>query len=158
MWFLLLWFVGLLVSSIYFLINGFHGLLPDICRIVLLHQFVFTFGLLGVLGFISNVLFAHNTARRLSWPSGPFQIKYGFSQLTIGVLGVMTLWFKGSFWLAVLVSMYIYGISGLWTHIQSMRLPQKRLFHVGNIVMDILYQLFITVLFILAGGIGSSSA
>ena len=89
-------------------------------EIIVLHQFIVTNGLIGVLGFYINVIKADDTAKSLGWPGGPFQIKYGFSQLGLGVMGVLSIWFKGPFWLGTLITMYIYGASGLWTHTQEM--------------------------------------
>lgn len=154
MWFLALWGLGLISSLIHFFIIGFPDSLSEISTIVLLHQFVVTFGLVGVIGVIVNIFDADNTAKKLGWPGGLFQIKYGFSQLGLGVMGVMAIWFGGTFWIGVLVTMYIYGLSGLWSHTQVMVENKKPdADSIGNIIMDIAYQAFITVLSIWAGGI-----
>ncbi len=150
MWFLLLWAIGLITSVIYFLITGVPNDLSEIFSILLLHQFVVTFGLLGLIGFIESVLFGNKIAKMIGWPGGPYQTKYGFYQLTLGVTGVMTIWFDGYFWLAVLVNMYVFGVSGLWTHIAEM-INQKKsdLYHLANIVINACYQTFITTLYLL---------
>lgn len=154
MWFLLLWGLGLLTSIIYFFINGLPQDTKTIYSVILLHQFVVTFGLVGVLGILVNIVFAKSTAKKLGWPGGPFQIKYGFSQLGLGVMGIMAIWFRGNFWVGVLVTMYIYGLSGLWSHTELMIKDKKfDAGHIANIIMDICYQAFITILSILAGGI-----
>lgn len=154
MWFLLLWALGLGYSGIEFWQHGLPQDIHELSRILLLGQFVVTFGLLGIVGMITNVFWANATATKLNWPGGPFQIKYGFSQLCIGVMGVMCLWFHGNFWAATLVNMYMYGLSGLWTHTQEMVKNKKPdLSNVSNLIMNALYQAFITLLSIWIGDI-----
>lgn len=154
MWFLLLWGMGLVGAFVDFFIHGMPKTTAEICNVLLLYQFVITFGLVGVIGFIVNIAIADRTAKSLGWPGGPFQIKYGFSQLGLGVMGVMAIWFHGNFWVGVLVTMYIYGLSGLWSHTQLMIENKKwDAGNVSNIIMDIVYQAFITALSLLAGGI-----
>lgn len=156
MWFLLLWGLGIISAIVQFLIIGFPGSLSEISYVLLLHQFIVTFGLLGILGMCVNIIYADNTARKLGWPGGLFQIKYGFSQFGMGVMGVMAIWFHGAFWVGTLVTMYVYGLSGLWSHTYIMIKNKKiDVDSICNITMDILYQAFITILSILAGGIWS---
>lgn len=133
--------------------NGF-GDISVVCSTLLLHQFVVTFGLLGIIGTITNIIKAEDNAKALGWPGGPFQIKYGFSQLGLGVMGMMCIWFRGGFWLGTLVSMYIYGVSGLWSHIAEMKRQGKATVNdVGNLIIDVIYQIMLTVLSVYAGGI-----
>lgn len=66
----------------------------------------------------------------------------------------MAIWFQGNFWVGVLVTMYIYGLSGLWSHTYVMIKNRKADGDsIGNLIMDVVYQTFITVLSVLAGGI-----
>ncbi|MDO3410501.1 hypothetical protein QWJ34_12085 [Saccharibacillus sp. CPCC 101409] len=154
MWFLALWALGIISGIVHLYILGFPGALSEISRVLLLHQFVVTFGLVGIIGFIVNVAQADKTAKMLGWPGGPFQFKYGFSQVGLGIMGIMAIWFHGNFWIGVLVSMYIYGLSGLWSHTYVMIKNGKAdADSVSNIIMDIIYQTFITVLSVIAGGI-----
>jgi hypothetical protein len=151
MWFLLLWAVGLVTGWLQIMRSHQSLTIQSVSYVLLLHQFVVTFGLVGIIGIVTNVLFAKQQAIRLGWPGGPFQIKYGFSQMSLGVLGVMAIWFSGHFWIAALVNMYVYGLSGLWTHSLTMTENHKFDAHnVGSIVMDIAYMTFLTVLSIFA--------
>ncbi|MBA2657651.1 MAG: hypothetical protein H0U70_11845 [Tatlockia sp.] len=154
MWFLLLWAIGLVTSFIHLYLLGFPHEPQVIYANILLHQFVVTFGLVGVVGIFSNIIFADKMSQSLGWPGGPFQIKYGFAQLALGVLGVMAIWFRGYFWAAVIVNMYMYGLSGLWSHSAEMIKNKKfDAANVSNIIMDFAYQAFITILSINIPGV-----
>src|SRR5262245_53010240 len=151
MWFLLLWAVGLATACVQITRSQQSLTIQSVSYVLLLHQFVVTFGLVGIIGIVTNVLYAKQQAIKLGWAGGPFQIKYGFSQLSLGVLGVMAIWFSGYFWVAALVNMYVYGLSGLWTHTLQMTENHKFDAHnAGSIVMDIAYMTFLTVLSIFA--------
>lgn len=152
--FLLFWVIGIITAVVDLYMKGFPGDTSTICSVLLLHQFVVTFGILGITGLFSNMIFAKKNAEALGWPGGPFQVKYGFSQLGLGVMGVMCIWFRGGFWLGTLCTMYIYGISGLWSHYNVMKMNGKPdADSICNIIMDIAYQAFLTILTILIGGI-----
>src|SRR5947209_1733921 len=120
MWFLLLWALGLATGLLQIMKSQQASTAQSISHTLLLHQLVVTFGLVGLIGIVTNILFAKQEAKKLGWAGGPFQIKYGFSQMSLGVLGVMTIWFPDHFWVAALVNMYVYGLSGLWTHTLTM--------------------------------------
>ncbi|MBM7411143.1 hypothetical protein JOE38_000966 [Clavibacter michiganensis] len=140
---------GLVTALIQLAIGGFRADFVEWMRVLLLHQFAVSHGLIAVLGFIINVLFPERTAASLGWPSGPFQVKYGFAQLGLGVMGVLAIWFQGNFWVGVLVTLYIYGLSGLWTHSQEIIRHYRKTRTVAkgelfNIVLDIVYHLVLT--------------
>ena len=147
MWILALIGAGAASAFVHLMITGFDGGAGVICSVFLMHQFVVTFGLLGIIGFYVNVIKAGETAKKLGWPGGPFQWKYGFSQLGLGVMGVMSIWFRGQFWLGTLVSLYVYGVSGLWSHAAELRKKRKAdKTEIANIVFDVLYHAALTVL------------
>jgi hypothetical protein len=147
MWFLMLWAVGLVTGAIQLVASGQLITVETVSRTLLQHQFVVTFGLCGIIGVFSNIVYAERLSKKLGWPGGPYQLKYGFSQLSLGVLGVMTMMYQDHFWIAALISMYIYGLSGLWTHTKEM-IDHKHFdrSNASNIVMDVVYQSFLTIL------------
>jgi len=155
MWILVLIGAGVLSALVHlYVIGGFQAGISTIFEIIVLHQFIVTNGLIGVLGFYINVIKADYTAKSLGWPGGPFQIKYGFSQLGLGVMGVLSIWFKGPFWLGTLITMYIYGASGLWTHTQEMMKKGKfDAIEFANIVLDIIYHVVITIMLFQVPGV-----
>lgn len=154
MWILVLIGAGLLSAGVHLSIIGFDGGTSVICSTILLHQFVVTSGLIGLIGFYINVCTADKTAKGLGWPGGPFQLKYGFSQLGVGVMGILSIWFRGPFWVGTLVTLYIYGISGLYTHTAEMvRKKKYDAVEIANIVMDIIYHVALTVLSVYVPGV-----
>ncbi|RPF22274.1 DUF6790 family protein [Myceligenerans xiligouense] len=149
MWIVVIIGGGVLTAVIQMAIQGFPSDQTYVLRTLLLHQFVVSHGFIAVAGFIINVLYPERTAAKLGWPSGPFQIKYGFAQLGLGVMGVMAIWFQGNFWAGVLVTLYIYGLSGLWTHTQEIMRKRRETgrldwIETGNIVLDVIYHLVLT--------------
>jgi len=147
MFFLVLWAAGIISGVIHIIAAGEQVTLFFVSKILLWHQFIVTFGLCGVIGLVGNILLAKKNAPRTGWPYGPFQYKYGFSQMGLGILGIMTIWFKGHFWVAALLNMYLYGLSGLYTHTDEMvKKGKPDTVNVSNIIMCILYQAFLTVL------------
>lgn len=104
----------------------------------------------------------NSTAKKLGWPTSPWQIKYGFQQLGLGVIGVLTIWFQGNFWAAALVTLYIYGVSGLWTHTQEVVRKRRETgvtdwVEIGNIVFDVIYHVALTWTSLLIPGVWSLS-
>lgn len=146
MWILAIIGMGILTALIHMAIVGFDIGTSGICEIIVLHQYVVSSGLIGIIGFYINVIKADNTAKSLGWPGGPFQWKYGFSQLGVGVMGILSIWFRGSFWFGTLVTLYIYGISGLWSHTAEMKRKGTNPIDTWNIILDVIYHIVLTVL------------
>lgn len=154
MWFILLWGIGLFSALVHFSIVGFSLNFGQVCEILLLHQFVVTFVLVGIIGVITNIAAAELSSQRLGWHGGPYQIKYGFTQAHLGIIGLMAIWFHGNFWVGPMVAMYLYVVSGVWTHIQEILKKGKLdVNHFGSSIMGVLYALFITALSIFVGNV-----
>lgn len=149
MWIVVIIGMGVLTALIQAAIQGFPADHVYWMKTLLLHQFVVSHGIIAVGGFIINVLTPKQTAAKLGWPSGPFQVKYGFAQVGLGVMGVLSIFFQGNFWVGTLVTLYIYGISGLWTHTQEVWRKRRETgktdwIEVGNIILDVIYHLVLT--------------
>jgi len=162
MWIVVIIGAGILTAVVQLAFQGFPADSVQIIKALLLHQFAVSHGIIAVGGFIINVLMPEKTAAQLGWPSGPFQIKYGFAQVGLGVMGVMSIWFQGNFWVGTLVTLYIYGISGLWTHTQEVVRKRKLtgktdLIELGNIVLDVVYHLVLTWMSLQIPGVWSLS-
>lgn len=147
MWIIAIISAGLITAFIHLCIIGFNAGVATICSTILLHQFVVTSGLIGILGFYTNVWAVDKIDTPEGWPKGPFQLKYGFAQLGVGVMGLLSIWFRGQFWIATLITLYIYGLSGLCTHTVDLKRKQRNdPVEIANIVLDIIYHIALTVL------------
>ena len=149
MWIVAIIGAGILTAVIQLAIGGFSADYTEVMKTFLLHQFAVSHGIIAVGGFIINVLQPAKTAAKLGWPSGPFQVKYGFAQFGLGVMGVLAIWFQGNFWVATLVTLYIYGLSGLWTHTQEIMRKRKKEgktdgIELFNIILDVVYHAVLT--------------
>lgn len=149
MWIVVIIGMGVLTAVAQLGLQGFSADTTEVLSTLLLHQFVVSHGIIAVGGFVINVLRPEETAANLGWPSGPFQIKYGFAQVGLGVMGVLSIWLRGNFWAGTLVTLYVYGLSGLWTHTQEVLRKRQAgggtdWVEVGNIVLDVIYHLALT--------------
>ncbi|MFH0968547.1 MAG: DUF6790 family protein [Methanobacteriota archaeon] len=81
--------------------------------------FVVIIGLGGIWAFIGHTVFADRVADSIGWPLGnPFQQEVAFSNLAIGVLGILSVKIAGTFRIAALISYAIFmvgaGIGHIW--------------------------------------------
>lgn len=150
MWFCLLWVLGLISAFVHVSVAGFPQSVSKVCEIVLLHQFVVTFGLIGIIGVLVDIVFPDFSSKRTGWQGGPYQTKYGFTQVLVGTMGVMAIWFRGNFWIAVLITIYVYIMSGIWTHVQEMiKSGKSDVNNTSNLIIAIVYATFITIVSVL---------
>ena len=160
MWILVLIGLGVITGLAQLALAGFPSETTINMHTLLLHQFAVTHGLLAVIGFFTNVITPRQTAEKLGWATSPYQIKYGFQQLGLGIIGALTIWFQGNFWAATLITLYIYGASGLWTHTQEVVRKHREngttdWIEIGNIVLDVIYHVVLTWMSLLIPGVWS---
>src|SRR5436309_8683133 len=73
-----------------------------VVHLLFLYALVFDVGVIGLLfGFIPHVFFADAAARLIGWlPVSAFQFEVGIHDGAWGLLGFLSLWIGGSFWIA----------------------------------------------------------
>lgn len=77
----------------------------NVIEIFLLYVLVFSIGIECLFGFYGHVFMGAAIAAQLGWPAGSgFQYEVGMMNLMFAVLGIMAIWFRGDFWLAVVVA------------------------------------------------------
>jgi hypothetical protein len=82
---------------------------------------VFSVGVGGLLAALGHTVFRDQVAESIGWPTGsPFQLEVGFANLGIGVVGVMSAWYDGRFWLATIVVVSVFLISDAAGHVVDM--------------------------------------
>ncbi|MBU0946192.1 MAG: hypothetical protein KJ804_16955 [Proteobacteria bacterium] len=88
----------------------------------LLAFIVSTIGLQGLFSFCGHFYTPDKVAKGIGWPPGnPFQTEIAFTNLSFGILGILSIWFHGDFWLATIVgrSVFIWGAG--YVHIQDIK-------------------------------------
>ena len=88
-------------------------------------------GVGGIMGFVGHTLRAKETAEEIGWPSGnPFQSEVALSNLAFGILGFLSIKFRGPFWLATITGKSIFQLGAAYLHIQEM--VKNKNFNPGN--------------------------
>jgi mannitol-specific phosphotransferase system IIBC component len=78
-------------------------------------------GINGISAFYAHAFRADETARAIGWPIGsPFQFEIAITNLTFGILGMLCLWIRGTFWYAVGLAQAIFGLGAAYGHIVQM--------------------------------------
>jgi hypothetical protein len=61
------------------------------------------------------------TARQIGWATGsPFQFENAIGDLSFGVLGLLCIWLRGRFWLAVVVGSAIQLLGDAYGHVYQL--------------------------------------
>jgi hypothetical protein len=81
--------------------------------LALIPWFFFAFvGLGGVRDFVFHTFDPNNTAELIGWPTGnPFQTEVAMANLSYGILGLLSLRYRGKFWWATTIaySVFLWG-------------------------------------------------
>jgi hypothetical protein len=70
----------------------------------LLYLLFFYVGLMGVLTAYAHVFRPVQTSASIGWSTSPYEYEVGMADLTMGVLGILCLKFRGNFWLATAIA------------------------------------------------------
>ena len=77
-------------------------------------------GFSGLWAFTGHFFVPDMVAKAIGWPTGnPFQQEVAFTNLGIGVLGVLCLWFRGGFWTATVIMNSIFLLGAAYGHIKE---------------------------------------
>src|SRR5258705_1017945 len=77
-------------------------------------------GVASVLTFVADAFFADRMAASLGWPAGnPFQSLVAVANLSVGVLGILCYWIRGSFWVATVIGFSIWWLGAGAVHIKD---------------------------------------
>jgi hypothetical protein len=70
----------------------------------LLYLLFFYVGLMGLLTAYAHVFRPIQTSASIGWSTSPYEYEVGMADLTVGVLGVLCMKFRGEFWLATAIA------------------------------------------------------
>lgn len=77
-------------------------------ELFLLYQIVFSLGLTSILAFFGLTLMADYVAEYTGWPPSPFEQQLANVNLAFGVLGILSIWLRGNFWIATILGFSIW--------------------------------------------------
>lgn len=95
-----------------------------VIHLLLLYALVLDVGIIGLpLGFVPHVFFPDQTAHLIGWkPGSPFQFEVGVHDGAWGVLGFLSLWIGGSFWIATGLGWSLFMLGATYGHVHQMLL------------------------------------
>lgn len=92
----------------------------DVLASLVLYFVFYGYGIGGVWNFVGHFFMSDAVAASVGWPAGsPFQQELAFYALGTGVVGLMTPWWRGRFWVAAAVAPSIFVYGAAFTHIQE---------------------------------------
>jgi hypothetical protein len=91
-----------------------------IARTYLLYLLVIYVGLMGLLTAYAHVFRPIQTSASIGWSTSPYEYEVGMADLTVGVLGILCLWFRGNFWLATAIANAVWLLGDAIGHIHQM--------------------------------------
>ncbi len=77
-------------------------------------------GLMGVLTSYAHVFRPIETSASIGWPTSPYEYEVGMADLTVGVLGILCVKFRGGFWLATAIANAVWLLGDAVGHVRQM--------------------------------------
>ncbi len=118
-----------------------------IAETYLLYLLVIYVGLMGLLTAYAHVFRPVQTSASIGWMTSPYEYEVGMADLTVGVLGVLCMWFRGNFWLATAIANAVWLLGDAVGHVRQVVENNN---HAENNSGLFLYLEFIVPLVILA--------
>ncbi len=111
-------FLGLAVVSsfIHLLFTGRDNLY-HVIDTFLSYILLFSVGIMSLLAFYAHVFEPDFTAAQIGWKPSPFQYEMGMTNLAIGILGVLSYWFRDNFRLATVIAYFVIFVGCFIGHI-----------------------------------------
>jgi len=148
--------LAVVAASIHLAISsGSRRSTPSIARTYLLYLLFVYVGLMGVLTAYAHVFHPIETSASIGWSPSPYEYEVGMADLTVGVLGILSLWIRGNFWLATAIANAVWLLGDATGHIRQMVLNNN---HAANNSGIFLLTEIITPLIILLLAVYNRSA
>jgi len=98
-----------------------------IAEVLLLYLLVFGIGVTGLGAFISHAFTPDEAAAAIGWPAGNlFQLEVAAANLGFGVLGVLCVWRRGSWWSATAIGSACFLWGAAYAHISDFLVHDNR--------------------------------
>src|SRR6204780_4651459 len=85
----------------------------------LLYLLVIYVGMMGLLTAYAHVFRPMQTSASIGWSTSPYEYEVGMADLTMGVLGVLCVWFRGNFWLATAIGNAVWFLGDAVGHVRQ---------------------------------------
>lgn len=132
---LILFGIAVLAALIHLLIKKQWRFTKVEVETFLAYLIFFNIGVMGLLAVYAHTFMADETALSIGWPMGnPFQSEIAVANLAFGVLGILALWFRGLFWLAVVLGNSIFLIGAFFVHIVQFWYGDSAPYNIGIFV------------------------
>jgi uncharacterized protein DUF6790 len=95
----------------------------------LLYLLFFYVGLMGVLTAYAHVFRPVETSASIGWSTSPYEYEVRMADLTVGILGVLCMKFRGNFWLATAIADTVWLLGDAVGHVRQMTLNNN---HASN--------------------------
>jgi hypothetical protein len=108
-------------------------------------------GLLGLLGAYAHMFRPVQTSASIGWSTSPYEFEVAITNLMLGTLGVLCLWFRDNFWLATVIANGVMMLGCAVGHVREVLLYNNHseynsgLFLATEIIMPIV--MFILVIY-----------
>jgi hypothetical protein len=77
-------------------------------------------GLMGLLTSYAHVFRPIETSASIGWSTSPYEYEVGIADLTVGVLGILCMKFRGDFWLATAIANAVWLLGDAVGHVRQM--------------------------------------
>jgi len=121
MLFLLCFVLALVIGAVHLHLDKQPRTRARVAETFLLWLLVVNVGVASVLTFMGDAFFADKMATSLGWPAGnPFQSLVAVANLSVGVLGILCYWIRGTFWVATVIAFSVWWLGAGAVHIRDM--------------------------------------
>ncbi len=124
-----------------------------IVGITLLYLIVIAVGASNLIAGFMHVFNGPATAKMIGWAAGsPFQYEVGVADMAFGLIAVLCIFFRGSFWLAAIIANSFFLFGCMIGHVRSLaESGNLAAYNIGPniIIMDFLIPIVLIVLYLI---------
>lgn len=114
---LFLFFMSLIVPFLQIILVDKRCALQDIPEMMLKYSLFFNVGCLFIMGSTGQFLYGQEISSFIGWSWSPFQYELAFSELCLGILGLLSPLFNKEFWLATIIGSAVWLLGGSAVHL-----------------------------------------
>ncbi|MBA3751905.1 hypothetical protein H0X06_03885 [Candidatus Dependentiae bacterium] len=107
----------------------------NIPEILLKYALFFNVGCLFITGCAGQFLYAPEISAGVGWGWSPFQYELAFSELGLGILGLISPLFTKDFWLATIIAAAVWLVGGSAVHLYSLYFEGNMAITTANFVI-----------------------